>query len=182
MEYICTNCQIEYQKPPSDNSKFCVKACHSEYMRKSGTFSGANNPKWAGGEVKKSCLECKRSFGVKPYRKDTANFCSQKCSSNFRDEGKRTIDKKIRQSWGYKKWRTAVFERDGYQCVECGDRNFEGRGKTVILQADHIKPFALHPELRLEVSNGRTLCLPCHKATGTYGRGAIFRKVKAQEA
>lgn len=33
------------------------------------------------------------------------------------------------------------------------------------LDADHIVPFALHPELRLELSNIQTLCdNPCHKA------------------
>lgn len=47
--------------------------------------------------------------------------------------------------------------------------------KSLPLHADNIKPFALYPELRFEVTNGRTLCIPCHKKTGTYGRGAIYR-------
>jgi 5-methylcytosine-specific restriction endonuclease McrA len=38
-----------------------------------------------------------------------------------------------------------------------------------VLQADHIKPFAHHPELRFDVNNGRTLCVPCHRKTDTYG-------------
>lgn len=68
---------------------------------------------------------------------------------------------KIRSSQPYKLWRKAVFERDNYTCVECAE-------KGCTLNADHIKPFAFFPELRLEVSNGRTLCVPCHEKTATY--------------
>lgn len=31
------------------------------------------------------------------------------------------------------------------------------------------KDFALHPELRLDINNGRTLCKSCHKKTENYG-------------
>lgn len=131
--------------------------------------TGANSPSWKGGEVTIVCWECKTYFSVRQYRKDTAHFCSTSCASQYRDEGKRTADKKIRQSAKYKAWRTLVFERDNYTCQSCTQHG-------EYLHADHIKPFALFPELRFEVSNGRTLCVPCHKKTGTYGRGAIYRK------
>lgn len=61
----------------------------------------------------------------------------------------------------YRDWRKTVFARDDYTCLWCGKRGVE-------LNADHIKPFALYPELRLEISNGRTLCVPCHETTDTY--------------
>lgn len=60
-------------------------------------------------------------------------------------------------------WRKAVFERDNYTCQIC-----KVRGKQI--QADHIKPFKYFPELRWILSNGRTLCVPCHRKTDTYGR------------
>lgn len=76
------------------------------------------------------------------------------------------INRSIRTSKQYKLWREEVFKRDNWTCVNCGARSCIGR--KVIIHADHIKPFAYFPELRFCVSNGRTLCEPCHKDTDTY--------------
>lgn len=61
----------------------------------------------------------------------------------------------IRKSDEYAKWREGVFKRDNFTCVKCGSKDE--------LNADHIKCFALYPELRLEIDNGQTLCVKCHK-------------------
>jgi len=71
----------------------------------------------------------------------------------------------IRNSSEYKQWREAVYERDGYACVLCG---IQGDITSPFLQADHIKSFNLHPELRKAVDNGRVLCLNCHCQTDNY--------------
>lgn len=68
----------------------------------------------------------------------------------------------IRHSREYVAWRLSVFERDKFTCVLCGKRGGD-------LQADHVKPFSTHRQLRFELSNGRTLCVNCHKTTATYG-------------
>lgn len=76
------------------------------------------------------------------------------------------INKRIRISMKYKTWRTSVFVRDKYTCVWCGARS--AKNKTVILEADHIKPFAYYPEFRFTTNNGRTLCKNCHRKTDTF--------------
>lgn len=68
----------------------------------------------------------------------------------------------IMQTSEYKLWRVAVFQRDNWTCIWCGQRG----GK---LNADHIKPFAYYPEIRFAIDNGRTLCEGCHRTTDTYG-------------
>lgn len=73
-----------------------------------------------------------------------------------------SINEKIRKSAQYKEWRRHVFNRDDYTCQGCGKRGVE-------LHADHELPFALFSDLRLEILNGRTLCVPCHKKTNTFG-------------
>lgn len=68
----------------------------------------------------------------------------------------------FRSTIAYKEWRRQVLVRDDFTCQMCGARG----GK---LHADHILPYSSHPELRLSLENGRTLCIPCHHKTPTWG-------------
>lgn len=81
------------------------------------------------------------------------------------------INTLIRSSLEYRLWRESVFKRDNFACQFC-------RKRGVALNADHIKPFAYFPELRLELDNGRTLCVPCHEKTDTYkGKAKNYKDI-----
>ncbi len=68
---------------------------------------------------------------------------------------------KERRNSKYKYWRIAVFKRDNFTCKNCGYRNGDGT-KRKDLHAHHIVKWIDSIELRYEVDNGKTLCVPCH--------------------
>jgi 5-methylcytosine-specific restriction endonuclease McrA len=82
-------------------------------------------------------------------------------------------DQRERFTKKYIDWRFAVIKRDKYTCQICGDKRSSGKKFCV----DHIKPFSKYPELRYEISNGRVLCVDCHRKTETYCR----KKLKAEK-
>lgn len=55
----------------------------------------------------------------------------------------------------YAAWRGSVFARDGYACRKCAA---SGR-----INAHHVVNYSSARELRTVVSNGVTLCVPCHR-------------------
>jgi predicted restriction endonuclease len=57
----------------------------------------------------------------------------------------------------YKKWRSAVYKRDKFQC------QWPGCYLKKKLNAHHIKTWAQYPQLRFAVYNGITLCSVHHK-------------------
>lgn len=61
----------------------------------------------------------------------------------------------------WKQWRRAVFVRDDYTCQGCGQHGG-------YLTAHHVKSFAVYPDLRYDVSNGVTVCEPCHSERDHY--------------
>jgi len=84
--------------------------------------------------------------------------------------GRMSIKHRMRTNTKYTLWRTAVFTRDKFTCTHCGDN------KGGNLEADHIITVenifncfkiktidqAIDNFLLWEISNGRTLCKPCH--------------------
>ncbi len=132
-------------------------------------LSGPNSYMWKGGPRNLICQQCKKPFCGERGARAIQKFCSKPCHYAFRNKGKTSPSKKIRQTRQYREWRKAVFARDKYTCQSCGSKSRKKLGMTIYLNADHIKPFALYPEQRFDISNGRTLCLDCHRKTPTFG-------------
>jgi 5-methylcytosine-specific restriction endonuclease McrA len=84
---------------------------------------------------------------------------------------KRKKGKREAGSLSYKAWRYAVFTRDKFTCQKCG---------IVLsaedLEAHHLKPFSVAPELQHIVSNGLTLCHKCHVETDSYGGRGHYKE------
>lgn len=158
----CLVCANTFTVIPSQEKrrevKYCSKECANIGMKKLETRQCSNK-------------SCPNTTTRRPSSFNGQAFCSTKCRTQEYapawQGGKTPEGIRIRNSKEYAEWRKQVFERDNYTCQHCGD-NTGGN-----LEADHIRPFAFYPELRLDVSNGRTLCRDCHKETPTYGSRAL---------
>lgn len=133
---------------------------------------GEMNPSWKGGKPK--CLDCGKecSYASKGRCQVCANkfYHSKERNVNWRG-GVTPEHERERKSAAYRRWHRAVLKRDNHQCVWCGS--------TEDLEVDHIKPFAFYPELRTEITNGRTLCLECHQKTFVFWGNQNTREVMA---
>ena len=159
---ICQQCKgaivANYMAMDKPTRKFCSFACATTFRNLT------DNPTWrADVRVK---LSQPRPNGHYEWSEDrrikwAESLKGDKC--HFWRGGLTDENRGHRNSVYYALWREKVFERDNWTCQICNVRG------GVILNADHIKPWSKFPELRFELSNGRTLCLDCHKQTDTFG-------------
>jgi 5-methylcytosine-specific restriction endonuclease McrA len=98
-----------------------------------------------------------------------------KRAANWRG-GKTRLTQLIRSSFKYRQWRSDIFQRDNYCCMDCGKKS------SGDIEVHHIKSLAriivernirnLVEAIRCEelwnINNGLTLCVKCHKKTDTY--------------
>lgn len=136
------------------------------------------------GKQEYTCVMCAAVMRLYPSEGKKKQTCSSPCKSRYQAArqagqkshlwlgGRTSQNRKLRNSADVAIWRRAVFERDGYRCMQCGYRGNK-------LTADHISPWSTHPELRFEVSNGRTLCWPCHSKLDTSG-WKLFNRLRAE--
>lgn len=148
-DYICEVCDVHFKRRYAQ--KTCSLRCRNILT---SLRTGDKHPNWTGGFPK--CKDCGRQLG--DYHSVYCNEHARVGNRAPRWKGGITPEnKRLRHNNAYKNWREEVFIRDDYTCQGCGIRG-------VYLHADHIKPFALFPDLRLDIDNGQTLCVGCHKS------------------
>ena len=98
----------------------------------------------------KLCVDC----GKKINRKAVGRCLP--CHNKKQDKGLSKERTKFNASSKWAKIRVKCFERDSYTCQYCGEV-----GGT--LNAHHIKHYATHKRLRLDINNIVTVCVPCHR-------------------
>lgn len=179
----CNNCGKKFHRAASSFARYkkyyCSRKCRAddirgkskgeafkETLRRASYWKGRHLPD----EMRRKISETRRRLKITP---------PSGMSSPLWKGGKLGWNRIMRNRKEYRVWREAVFTRDNWTCINCGLRSRVGLGKTVILNADHIKPFAYFPALRFEISNGRTLCVPCHKEIGFKGRNYEYEKLQA---
>ena len=165
MIVTCSWCGSERNVVPARavTFKYCSLRCKGDAQSASGKYSGANSPRWTGGERVKTCIGCGNSFAIRD-RQPITNFrkqryCTHACGVEHRDirgpNNPRWKGGHSNRSSKQSKWAREVISRDLATCQRCGATGVE-------LHAHHIRSFHEHPELRWDISNGETLCFRCH--------------------
>lgn len=123
------------------------------------------------GELVVKCFKCASKFvptnaqaqsRVVALSKDSRGechlYCSQECKDscyvykvNYDPAEKEYSTPTLRDP----EWSRLVKERDNFTCQKCGS--------TEGVQAHHVEPVALRPELSDDLDNGLTLCKRCHR-------------------
>ena len=182
---ICETCRKEFVVPVKGKARqrrrFCSIKCNTAGGSKKGQHNSIST------EFKKGGVPPHKGKKLRPEAIENiriAHLLSKKGKGKNHYNWKGGItpeNEKIRKSVAYRDWRQDVFRRDNWTCVitGCGYRSRGSQHHDI--RADHIKPFHLFPELRLVVSNGRTLCIRHDKEFGyNYHRdkNKVSRNVK----
>lgn len=157
---------------------FCSTECMHKFQ--SINWKGENSPLY--NRIKCTCDNCGKEIYIVPsqYIKNQNNFCSVECMGKWRigrfcgensprwnnniSSHEREIGRKI---VGYNDFIKAVYKRDNYQCVCCGQK---GNGSN--LNAHHLDGYNWCKDKRTDVNNGVTLCKECHEGFHSiYGKG-----------
>jgi ribosomal protein S27AE len=171
IEIFCKNCGIKFSLYPSE-----IKYNRGKYHSRECFLTAHKNNGWNKGLTKENNESMKKqSESLKIYWKEHIQDHPRSMLGKHHSEetklkmslarrgnknshwkgGLTKLIRGIRRSPEYYQWRKEVLKRDNFTCQECGKT-----GES--LHAHHKKEVFNYPELIFEVSNGITLCEPCH--------------------
>lgn len=150
---ICPTCNKEFMVAPSNPKRYCSRNCANQSSEKSKRSRIALLERWSNPEQKQQLIDGIKIRSQSDEWRNAPHF--QKGEKHPRFKGNKNDRATERVRYPYKEWRWAVFKRDNFTCQDCGQHGG-------ILTAHHIAEWANAPALRYEVSNGVTLCEPCH--------------------
>ena len=146
----CNNIIRPKRDHSGENNPFFGRQHSAEFIER---LQGASNPNWTGGLPK--CLDCGEELSDRRVQYCTKHFQLRERNPAWNPTYDRTKREQLRITPEYIAWAKAVKVRDNFKCQECG-----AGGK---LHSHHIKRWSEFPELRYDLSNGITLCKPCHQ-------------------
>lgn len=194
---ICPICNIEFT--PRQDLRMGKKVTYCSKKCADIAKVGVNYQPYV--RIKKTCVICGSEFDVIPARQFSKHTCSKEChivwlkkrivslktrikisqshlkekAYNWKGDNTTRIERKTLMSrMDYRIWRLSIFNRDNFTCQECGKRGIH-------LQAHHIKPWSIYPNLRYDINNGITLCKECHKKTDSYCGKIHNYKIKEEK-
>lgn len=170
------------------NSVFELDSIKEKIINTNLEKYGVENP-FSSDEIKEKIYKTNiKRYGFKSPQKNndiklkTRNTCIEKygvpsfvCTlSQFGEDNPRwkggvKYHRQERSTSEYIEWRTGVYRKDDYTCQSCFSKS--GNGKSVKLNAHHIKNWKDNPSDRYDISNGVTMCEECHlKFHSIYGK------------
>lgn len=168
----CSFCGYDIEIIESEVGKheyyYCNQGCRINHLKQ--IMIGENNPNY--NSVKYKCDGCGIDIKVNPYKIHNQDhiFCSNECyklniGKFYKGENNHNWNHDLTESErinkrrypAYYEWRNSVYNRDKYTCQCCGSN------KSGNLVAHHIINYSSNKKLRLDINNGITFCVDCHR-------------------
>lgn len=178
---FCPICNTKLIKPHKwgyeywyRTTKFCSQKCNGIDKKGKSPHGWTDEQKEAMSKLKTGQLHSDKT------REKMRKSAKRGKDNHLWKGGVSKIDRLLRCSYKYLKWRSDVFERDKYTCRYCGVSGcyvtaHHIKGFSKILQENNItnSEEGLQCQELWDLENGLTLCEECHSKTDNYkGRGS----------
>ena len=151
---------------------------------------GENHPSWRGGP--KLCVDCRVPVKNRSAATKRCFSCNRRWLSGSRNPmwtgGHTSFRKSLYATKQYKEWRRKVFERDDFTCQICfvrgGELEAHHKKRMIViikefipnpskLKGYQVRDLLLEHEPLWDVSNGITLCQPCHRKESRHDKQIV---------